>query len=459
MKVPPVSVIVVSRHRPALLQRALTALAQQDHDQIEVIVVADPEAARQVRARGVPVRLVEFDEANVAKARNAGLVLAGGPVVAFLDDDAVPEPCWASRLVAPLGDDRVTQAGGYVRGRNGISFQWKAMEVDATGQDHPLDLPWTVTLHAGSAQRAIKTQGTNCAFRRDTLLAVGGFDPAFRFYLDDADVNLRLAAHGGLTAVVPLAQVHHGFAASDRRRADRAPRSLHDIGASAALFLRRHAPDRIGPALDALCKTQRSRLLRGMQDGLLEPRDVKRLLLTLDAGITEGRAARLADPVPLICRGAFEPAPGTGPRRRHIVAGPSWKARKLSRKAEKTVAEGAVVTVLRFGFIPLRHRVWFDPAGYWCQSGGLFAPSDRNDAPFRLWGWQDRVAREVRRLQSLHQTDTVPNTGCLYARQPASNPALQRNDSEMSDSRCIRVLDRQMAGAYVSPYPAVSPSG
>src|SRR5690606_6907848 len=119
---------------------------------------------------------------------------------------------------------------------------WRAMRIDGRGFDHPFDPGPGISLHRGTGALAVKTQGTNCAFRRADLIAAGGFDPAFRFYLDEADVNLRLAARGGLTAIVPDAVVHHGFAASARRRADRAPTDLTEIGASITGFLRRHAP-------------------------------------------------------------------------------------------------------------------------------------------------------------------------------------------------------------------------
>jgi GT2 family glycosyltransferase len=397
----------------------LTALTQQDHARIEVIVVADPDAAEQVRARGLHVKIVPFDAANVAAARNAGILLAGAPVVAFVDDDAVPEPTWASRLAAPFADARVMQAGGYVRGRNGISFQWRAMAVDATGRDHPVELPDEVTLHAGLARRAIKTQGTNCAFRRSALLAVGGFDPVFRFYLDDADLNLRLAARGGLTAVVPRAEVHHGFSASNRRRADRAPLSLRDIGASTAIFLRRHAPERIGPALDDLRAKQRCRLLVGLQDGRLEPRDVAGLLASLEQGIAEGSAKPPMPPAPLAACETFLPLPRTGARPGHVIAGPRWHARRLARRAAEEVAGGAVVTVLAIGLLPRRHRMWFDPAGVWWQSGGLRAASDRRDPVLRLWGWRARIAREARRLPAVRPVGELDGNACHSALQDA----------------------------------------
>jgi GT2 family glycosyltransferase len=60
----------------------------------------------------------------------------------------------------------------------------------------------------------VKTEGTNCAFRRDVLAGLGGFDPAFRYFLDETDVNLRLAEAGARTVIVPRALVHHGSAAS-----------------------------------------------------------------------------------------------------------------------------------------------------------------------------------------------------------------------------------------------------
>jgi O-antigen biosynthesis protein len=421
-----VSVVIVSRHRPALLLRALSALAQQDHDRIEVIVVADPEAAGRVRSCGLPVRVVEFADANISAARNAGLVLADAPVVAFLDDDAVPEPTWIARLAAPFADDRVTQAGGYVLGRNGISFQWRAMAVDATGRDHPLDVPDAVTLHPGSARWAIKTQGTNCAFRRSALLAAGGFDPAFRFYLDDADLNLRLAARGGLTAVVPTAQVHHGYAASDRRRADRAPRNLHDIGVSTAIFLQRHAPDHLLPALNGLRQAQRRRLVVGMQDGRLEPRDVRRLVQTLEQGIAAGCAQRPEALPPLTGEGAFLHFHPTGARPGRVVAGPSWRFRRLERRAAEAVAQGALVTVLAFGLLPRRHRMRFDAAGYWCQTGGLWSPSLRNDPLWRPWGPKARFARESARLFDVRPTGAEQCSHCPSAWQHTNFDASQR---------------------------------
>lgn len=389
---PPVSLIIVSRHRTAALLRAITGVAQMDHPAFEVIVIADPAAVDALRATGLPFKLAEFDEANISAARNLGLSLAAAPVVAFLDDDAVPEPTWLSRLTAPFHDPRVTQAGGFVRDRSGFGWQWRALRVDMRGFDHPFDPGPGVSLHSAEAGRTLRTQGTNCAFRRDGLLAIGGFDPAFRFYLDETDVNLRLAARGGLSALVPDAVVHHGLAASARRRSDRVPTDLFEIGASVAAFLRRHAPDD-AQALTDHEADQHARLIRHMVAGGLEPRDVARLIAGFRAGLAEGQRRPLlpASPMPADPP-AFLRLPGTGPRPglvlgRNVLAGPisgPAKARQLRDRAAEAVAAGQIVTLFRLarGFHPQVQQ--FHPGGWWEISGGRFGRADRNAALPRL---------------------------------------------------------------------------
>lgn len=410
----PVSLIVVSRHRPESLLRTLVAVAQMDHPSFELIVVACPAGADAARAQGIASRIVPFDEPGIGAARNAGLAQAAAPIVAFLDDDAVPEPTWLRRLVAPFVDDRVAQAGGFVRGRSGLAWQWRAMEVDAAGRDHPLPVPPGTALHRGTAQRTLKTQGTNCAFRRDALLAEGGFDPAYRFYLDEADVNLRLAARGGLTAIVPDAVVHHGYAESVRRRADRVPRDLTDIGASIAIFLRRHAPPDPQGACAAHCAEQRARLIRHMVAGGLEPREVPRLMAGFEDGLAVGARYPLPDLLPMMpSAGAFRPLPGTGPRPGRVIPARPWMRAAAVTQAQAEVAAGRIVTVLTLhpGFA--RHHLVFHADGFWEQAGGTWGRGDRDDPRSPAASFDQRVVAETARL-SAHR----PVSGDLSLTRP-----------------------------------------
>lgn len=394
---PPASVIVVSRHRAQALTLCLTGLSQQDHPAFEVIVVADPAGIAAAQAQGLAAKLVPFDDANISSARNAGLAQAAGDIVAFIDDDAVAEPTWLSRLCAGFAETGVVAATGFVRGRNGISYQWQASEVDAQGQDHAIVVPQTgVTLRAGTHRRAVKTTGTNCAFRRRALCAAGGFDPAFRFYLDEADVNLRMA---GLTAVVPMAQVHHDYLASDRRRPDRVPTDLTEIAASTAVFLRRHLPAGLEPGLTALRRREADRLAGHVAARRITRPEADRVLATIGPGWAAGLDRPTDPPPPLAFPGTaiFQPLPGTGPRPGHLISGRRWRRRSLLAAARVAVAGGGIVTVICLSPTPRAHRARFHADGFWLHEGGIFGRSDRSGRRFRLAGFATRLAEESAR--------------------------------------------------------------
>ncbi len=396
----PVSLIIVSRHRSVSLLRTIIAARLQDHVALELIVVADPAAAQAVRGLNLPIKVVDFDRANISAARNAGLVVAAGDVVAFLDDDAVPEPTWITRLTAPFENPNVRVATGFVRGRNGISDQWRACDVDQFGWDHPLSVDrHSVTLLAGTPSRAVKAQGTNCAFRTADLLALGGFDEGFLFYLDDADISLRIATLGGLTAVVPMAVVQHGFAASAQRRADRVPVSLHQIGASIAYFLRRHAATAdCAQQQQVQRQSQKKRLLRYLVLGGLEPRDIGPMIATFNQGWAEGACRDLRGMQPLPdAEVPFQPL-GTGPRPGLLIAGRIWQRRNLMRRAGVEAAMGKIVTVVCLSPTTWYHRHRFESGGFWMQQGGVYGKSVRDHALRLPKSFEARLAEEKDRI-------------------------------------------------------------
>lgn len=407
-----VSVIVVSRGRPTFLERCLTGLGQLFYPEFEIIVVADPAGVAAVAAMGWRDRIktVPFDEANISAARNAGIAQAAGTIVAFIDDDAVPEPTWLDHLSGPFTDPAISAAGGYVRGRNGISFQWRGRLVDRLGYKHEIahagDAPFVPEAGEGLA---VKTEGTNCAFRREVLSGLGGFDPAFRFYLDETDLNMRLAKAGRRTALVPMAQVHHGYAASDRRGGDRTPTDLGEIGASSMVYWRKHAPPQadLDQTVGDLMADQRARLIRFMVQGGLEPGAVKPLLDGLAAGLDCGRSRPIHTLPPIeAAQSAFLPfrrAPTTGASIR--LAGRVWSRRRLRRLAMARVHAGDVVTVYRFSHTAQPHVARFLHWGFWEQRGGLFGLAERDEPRFRLSTLGTRVNQEWRRVARQRQPE------------------------------------------------------
>ena len=127
----PVGVVIGSRDRPDVLQRCLAGVSQLQYDPFEVIVVADPAgvAAAQALPFAADLKLLPFDEANISVAPNLGNTHAAGAVVAFIDDDSVPEPQWLRHPVRPAVQLDVDALGRLVRGRYGLFFPCRSHKL------------------------------------------------------------------------------------------------------------------------------------------------------------------------------------------------------------------------------------------------------------------------------------------------------------------------------------------
>ena len=90
-----VSVVVASHGRPESLLWCLAALAGQAYEPYEIVVVADLAACAYVSESrfAARVKLVPFEEPNIAAARNKGVAEAAGEIIAFVDDDANGSGC------------------------------------------------------------------------------------------------------------------------------------------------------------------------------------------------------------------------------------------------------------------------------------------------------------------------------------------------------------------------------
>ena len=403
VSVVPVSVVVVSRDRPDALYRCVLGLSQVQYDPFEIIVVAGANGLAALGRFDGQIKTVLFEEANISAARNLGVSHAAGDVVAFIDDDAVPEPTWLSYLTAPFGGEDVAAVGGFVIGRNGISFQWKARILDSNGAATNIVVDEVEpTVLRVSAGQAVKTEGTNMAIRRDVLVTVGGFDPAYHFYLDETDLNMRLAQAGYLTAIAPQAQVHHGFAASTRRRSDRVPSDLFDIGASWAVFQRKFIPEKNhGEHWKSVIKAERKRLINHIISGGLEPQSVRRLINRLREGYKIGKSRKTSQAqIGNITGLQFLQFPSIT-RNSVLKAVRSIHAASVREKVCKQVEQNQIVTLLILSPTALFHRVQYHMNGYWEQTGGLFGKSIRDQKLFCLWSRKRRVAFETERIRAI----------------------------------------------------------
>ncbi|MGR3661732.1 MAG: glycosyltransferase family 2 protein [Paracoccaceae bacterium] len=403
----PVSVIIVSRGRPELLARCLLGVSQLCYHPFEVVVVSDQAGLSALDAANlsIPIKTALFDVANISQARNIGLSLAAGQVIAFIDDDAVPEPGWLYHLAAGFQNPDVMSAGGYVLGRNGISYQTTAQTIDKAGVTQPLKTSDTSpVIVQTSPAYVIKTEGTNCAFRRSIFTRSGGFDTNFHYFMDEADLNIRLAHMGCKAAIVPRAVVHHNRAGSDQRLASQMPKSLLEIGASTTIFLRKHAPVADQAVYIANARTaQRRILLRHMIAGTCEPKDITRLLGTFDEGIATGQQRSLILPPKIdkpISEFLASNAKSTTPTHQ-LISGYRINAGLLRKKARSAVRPGNIVSLYVVSRTILFHKISFHPDGYWQQTGGLFGRSVRVGQLFRATSLAERIKDEDLRIAPL----------------------------------------------------------
>ena len=220
-----------------------------------------------------------------------------------------------------------------------------------------------------------------------------------RFFLDETDLNMRLAKGGFTTKIVPNAEVHHGFAESARRGPDRVPKDLFDIGASWAVFQRKFIPEanwrRHRKDIE---RNERARLARHMITGGLEPRDVRRLMSTLRKGFKDGGTRPVSEhSVPDTPVQPFAVFPSAKREGRTLIR--HWLRRKKARRdAEALARDGHIVTLVLLSRTFLRHRVRFDPRGFWEQTGGVYGKSDRDSRPQRLTTLKSRAMREINRV-------------------------------------------------------------
>lgn len=389
-----VSLVIVSRGRPQALRRVLSSLRFQTHRPFEVVVVSDQPSLDYVNdvASTDRVKHIHYDVANISAARNLGIAKSGGDVIAFCDDDAIPEPMWLARLSEVFDEIDVGAAGGLVRGRNGFSVQWGEMVADHLGRAYP-----TKAQQTGAVIKTVL--GTNCAFRKSALEQIGGFDEAFEFFLEETDVCLRLSHLKWQIRYVPDAEVQHGYEESSERSANRVPKTLLNLGRSKMIFLRKHASKREQEIeLSRFKEEQRQRLIEHMNMGLIEPRVVGELLNTLSAGYSIGEKVRLTEPS-LTGSTKFLPFLTSPPVMHGLaIVGSSRQKSELATSAKEAAQENRCVTVFRFSRSTLFHKRYFEVDGYWVQVGGLYGRAARTEPLLKMYGKHERAAAEVKIL-------------------------------------------------------------
>ncbi len=177
---PLVSVIIPAYNADTFIRAALGSAVHQTYQDIEIIVIDDgsmdrtAEIVREFMAQDPRVRLLQQANAGVAAARNYGVRMARGSLIAPLDADDLWKPTKIERQVACFltTDDRL-----------GLVYTWSHI-IDEDGQifarrrrnlPHEEGKVFHQLLEANFVGN-----GSTPLMRKDYVLEAGGYDPEFR---------------------------------------------------------------------------------------------------------------------------------------------------------------------------------------------------------------------------------------------------------------------------------------
>ena len=336
-----VSVVICTLNRARSLSETLECLRYQNFQDFEVVVVNGPSTDDTEQVLEPWMDRIRFDRCpvpNLSVSRNIGIRAAGGDVVAFIDDDALPEFDWLNQALAAFDDEGVAGAGGIVFDHTGVALQYKYSAANrfaetAVRQDRPYD----EQCYPGSFQFPY-LQGTNALFRRDALLRIGGFDETFDYYLDETDVCVRLIDVGYTLKQLADAPVHHKFLPSGVRDHQRVITNWWPIMKNQVYFSYRHA---LGPFTEYDIQ--------------------KHSLAFLHGRVEDARSHELAGRLPrdsanvaaIKCAEAFRVGMQLGYERHNLRLGPvSWDPPEFKRFPTVDMTNRRKITLVTSGYVP-----------------------------------------------------------------------------------------------------------
>ncbi|MCS6582694.1 glycosyltransferase [Curtobacterium citreum] len=213
---PSVTVVLCTDGAAGTTMRSVLANGHPDFDVVVVSHGADDGGVATVDISGRRVTTIPAPEGGLAAARNAGLLVATGDVVAFVDEGAVVDGDWIAAIArAFAADPDVACVTGLVpsaelrtpaqrwhddRTPGGRTVRRRVFRLDDPVDDLPLH-PFAASAYG---------TGANLAVHRATALRIGGFDTAFGPGTrvgggDDLDLFTRLLFAGSAIAVEPAA--------------------------------------------------------------------------------------------------------------------------------------------------------------------------------------------------------------------------------------------------------------
>lgn len=202
---PRVDVVIATYNRPDRLERCLQALARQTYNDFGVIVIDD--ASERPAEQGISeairerlsVRVIRLEEnRGPGRARNFGVAASTSDLIAFVDDDVVPDPeLLTNHVTAYDGGDRDTiQFGPLAEPADWRPTPWNLWEARTLEHEYQ-------RMQDGVYDPTWRQFFTGNAFvPRRIFQAAGGFDESFT-RAEDIEFAYRATAAGAGIRFVP----------------------------------------------------------------------------------------------------------------------------------------------------------------------------------------------------------------------------------------------------------------
>ncbi|HEY9677243.1 MAG TPA: glycosyltransferase [Drouetiella sp.] len=202
-----ISVVIATFGRPEPLSRCLEAFTRikYPHDQWRILVVDDGspmplDSIVQGFALKLPIQLVRQQNQGAGAARNHGARLCDGDLIAFTDDDCLPEENWLLSLAERHLKDPTACIGG-------ATVNALARNPYSAASQLLIDYLYRYYFPQNSGRFFASN---NVAFPKRLFDDLGGFDTRFpRAGAEDRDICRRWIAQGYGTTFAPEAIVLH----------------------------------------------------------------------------------------------------------------------------------------------------------------------------------------------------------------------------------------------------------
>jgi len=177
-KKPFVSVIIITRSRPKLLEKCLNSVFKQNYEPFEVIVgdsSDDNWESKRVVDKFSKTKYVYFKNGvnQMPESRNLGIENSKGEIVAFLDDDCIAHKNWMKEIIKGYIFEKVDGVGGGIR-KDKIYLHSSLTEVGKISDQIDFITNWGINLD--KMVEVDHLPGGNMSFRRAVIEKVGWFD-------------------------------------------------------------------------------------------------------------------------------------------------------------------------------------------------------------------------------------------------------------------------------------------